>query len=243
MYSQLLKDHGLMNLIGGSDYNFRTATAPDTFAYDINRLLIQAEIEPKTLYTAKQVHGTAVKYCDGENGDPFIIGRHHPNADGLLTDKAEVALVIKFADCTPIILYDPVKRVQASVHSGWRGTAEKISHVAIQKMVDDFGSDIKNILAFVGPSIAQLDYEVGPEVYEAFSGQADRDVYFAPNNKKYYLDMSLANYQLLLEAGILPHNIDVALETTYANDNLHSARQEGKEYGLNAIVTMIMPNL
>lgn len=243
MYSQLLKDHGLMNLIGGSDYNFRTATAPDTFAYDMNRLLAQAEIEPKMLYTAKQVHGTNVKYCDGENGESFIIGQHIPNADGLLTDKEEIALVIKFADCTPIILFDPVNKVQASVHSGWRGTVEKISHVAIQKMVEDFGSEIKNILAFVGPSIAQMDYEVGPEVYAAFSNQVDRDLYFEPNNEKYLLDMSLANYQLLLEAGLSPHNIEVSLETTYASDKLHSARKEGKEYGLNAVVTMIMPNL
>lgn len=143
MYSQLLRDHGLINWIGGSDYNFRTKTAKDTFARDVNRLLAQTEVEPKELYTAKQVHGTNVAYCDGESGEPFIIGRHIQNADGLLTDKQEVALIIKFADCTPIVLYDPVKKVQASVHSGWRGTASKISHIAIRKMITDFGSKKK----------------------------------------------------------------------------------------------------
>lgn len=240
MYSKLLKDHGLINLIGGSDYNFRSATAGNNFSEDVKRLLTQAEIEPETIYTGKQIHGTRVAYCDGENGEEFTIGRHIEGADGLITDQVNVALLIKFADCTPIVLFDPVNKVQANVHSGWRSTVEKISHKAVKQMVDDFGSNKADILAYVGPSIAQENYEVGPEVYEAFANQADRDLYFEPAGEKYLLDMALANYQLLLEAGISPHNIDVATTSTYTDDRLHSARQEGKSYGLNGIVTMMI---
>lgn len=240
MYSQLLKDHGLMNLIGGSDYNFRPATAKESFADDVNRLLIQAEIEPKKLYSAKQVHEANVTYCDGTNGEPYLIGRHIQNSDGLMTDKKAIALMIKFADCTPIVLYDPIEKVQAVVHSGWRGTVAKISHVAINKMIAEFGVKKENILVYMGPSIDQKNYEVGSEVYAAFSDQLDRDLYFKAVGEKYLLDMSLANYQLLIEAGLLIENIEVENASTYTNVGLHSARQEGKSYGLNAIVTMMI---
>lgn len=240
MYSELLKNHGLVNLIGGKDYNFRSATAGAQFPEDVKRLLTQAEIEPETIYTGKQVHGTRVAYCDGKNGEAFTIGRHIQEADGLITEQADVALLIKFADCTPIVLFDPVNKVQANVHSGWRSTVLKISHEAIKQMVEDFGSNRADILAYVGPSIAQENYEVGSEVYEAFSHQVDRDLYFEPVGEKYLLDMSLANYQLLLEAGLSPHNIEVAIASTYIDNRLHSARQEGKDYSLNGIVTMIM---
>jgi hypothetical protein len=239
MYSELLKENGLVNLVGGSDYNFRLATAEATFSDDVKRLLKAAEIEPKNLYAARQVHDIKVAYVDGENGDDYIVGRYFEQTDGLITDKKNIALLIKFADCTPIVLYDPVEKVQAVVHSGWRGTVDKISHVAILKMVEEFGSKKENILAYVGPSIAQENYEVGPEVYAAFSEQADRELYFKEAGEKYLLDMARANYELLLEMGILEENIEVEPETTYISPKLHSARQEGINYGLNAIVTMM----
>jgi len=240
MYSQLLQEQGLVNLIGGSQYNFRQATNKDFFAKDIERLLEQAEINSDTVYTAKQVHGTNIAYGDGESGEQFVIGRHFEDTDGLITDKKGVALLIKFADCTPIVLYDPVKQVQASIHSGWRGTAAKISHSAIRKMGEAFDSKKENILAYVGPSIDLENYEVGPEVYEAFSEHVTRELYFKKMGEKYLLDMSLANYQLLIEEGIPAHNIDVSTASTFKDHKLHSARQAGENYSLNAIVTSLI---
>jgi len=240
MISQLLQEQGLVNLIGGSHYNFRQATNKDFFAKDIERLLEQAEMTPETVYTAKQVHGTNIAYGDGKNGEKFVIGRHFKDTDGLITNKKEVALLIKFADCTPIVLYDPAKQVQASIHSGWRGTAAKISHIAIRKMVKEFGSKKENILAYVGPSIDLDNYEVGFEVYEAFSNHPTRELYFKKTGQKYLLDMSLANYQLLIEAGIPAHNIDVSTASTFKDHKLHSARQTGENYSLNAIITSLI---
>jgi len=240
MFSQLLQEQGLFNLIGGSHYNFRQKTNKEFFKKDIDRLLEQAEINPATLYTAKQVHGTKIAYGDGENGEEFIVGRHFKDTDGLITDKKGVALLIKFADCTPIVLYDPVKQVQASVHAGWRGTAARISQITIHKMIEEFGSKKEDILAYVGPSIDQENYEVGPEVYEAFSEHINREMYFKKTDEKYLLDMSLANYQLLIEKDIPVHHIEVSTASTFTGPKLHSARKEGDEYGLNAIVTSIV---
>lgn len=240
MKSELLEANGLINLVGGIDYNFRMATAKDTFAADVERLIEAAGIKPDVVYTGTQVHGPNVSYGSGDNGDEFIIGRNFPDSDGLITDQKNIALLVKYADCTPVVLYDPVKKVTASVHSGWRSTVQKISHVAIQKMVDDFGCELKDILAYVGPSIAQENYEVGPEVYEAFSGEPDRELYFKEHGEKYLLDMSASNVQLLIKAGILPENMEVEQAKTFGNNTLHSAREEGENYGLNGIITMMV---
>lgn len=239
MHSKRLKEHGLNNWIGGSDYNFRQATAGENIVADIKRLLEQADIQPKQLYTGQQTHGKHVAYCDGENGEPFLIGRQFPNTDGLLTNQEGIALLIKFADCTPVVLYDPKTKVQAVVHSGWRSTVEKISHVALRKMVEEYNVNIRDVIAYVGPSIGIENYEVGSEVYEAFKDHKSRDLYFEHQDEKYLLDMSLANYQLLIEAGIEPDQIEMETTKTYGTPSLHSAREEGKEYGLNAMVTMI----
>ena len=240
MQSALLKKNGLLNKIGGSHYNFRSATAKDSIKSDVERLLEEAGMaDALTVYTTKQVHGNHVAYADGEMGEDFVIGRHFTNTDGLITDKPGVSLLIKYADCTPIVLFDPIKNVQASVHSGWRSTVQKISHVAIDKMVNEFGCQEENILAYLGPSIDQDNYEVGPEVYVAFEAEMDRDLYFKAYGEKYLLNMTEANYQLLLKAGIRPENIEVNNISTYTDEALHSARKEGKDYELNGIVTML----
>ncbi len=239
MYSKWLKQHGLANAIGGAAYNFRQATAGGALAEDVEKLLQQAAIQPKALYSGKQVHGKRIAYCDGENGEPFVIGRQFSDTDGLLTDKKDVALLIKFADCTPVVLFDPKTKVQAIVHSGWRSTVLKIPQMALREMVEAHEVKIEDVVAYVGPSIGQENYEVGPEVYEAFSGQKNRELYFKAQGEKYLLDMAQANYQLLLEAGLQPDQIEVEEAKTFGNDRLHSAREEGKAYSLNAMVTMI----
>lgn len=240
MHSKLLRENGLLNKIGGSGYNFRSATAKDSIKVDVERLLAEAEMaDAETVYTGKQIHGKNVAYADGEMGEEFVVGRHFTDTDGLITDKPGVALLIKYADCTPVVLFDPVNNVQASVHSGWRSTVQKISHAAIDKMVNEFGCQKENILAYLGPSIDQENYEVGPEVYEAFDGEVDRDLYFRPHGEKYLLSMTDANYQLLLKAGIRTENIEINTASTYTDDALHSARKEGKDYELNGIITML----
>lgn len=238
MFSKRLKENGLLNFIGGSHFNFRAVTAGKTIKEDYEGLLEKAGItNPLEIYSGQQTHSTNVVQVEAEEGEPFLVGREFPETDGLLTAKKHIALVIKFADCTPIVLYDPTEKVQAIVHSGWRGTVGEISKIAIEKMVNDFDVKLENIFAYVGPSIDQENYEVGAEVYEAFSMNPDRDLFFKPYGKKYLLDMSLANIQLLLQAGLKEENIEVEKTSTFISENLHSARKEGKNYGLNAMVT------
>ncbi|WP_277631331.1 peptidoglycan editing factor PgeF [Atopococcus tabaci] len=239
MHSSLLEEHGLITYVAGMDYNFRYQTAGKKVVEDVEKLVKHLGVSPQKIYTGQQTHGANVEYCDGVNGEEFAFGRTFKETDGLMTDKEGIALLIKYADCTPIVFFDPIHRVHASVHSGWRGTVQRIAVAAMEKMEREFGTKREELLVFVGPSIDQANYEVGPEVYEAFSGFKHRDTYFKPDGEKFRLSMTDANVSILREVGIKDEQMDVCRESTYTSDRLHSARKEGKAYQLNGLFTML----
>ncbi|MDO5028652.1 MAG: peptidoglycan editing factor PgeF [Bacillota bacterium] len=239
MYSKILADQGLVNFIAGSDYNLRAMTAGPQVKDQVDSILKTMGENPVQIYSCQQVHGDNIEYCSGENGRDFYYGRQFLQTDGLITDKKDIGLLIKFADCSPIILYDPKTKVQAALHSGWRGTQKKISQKAVEMMVADFACKKEDILAYIGPSIDMANYEVGPEVYEAFADFPSRDKFFKGQGEKYLMSMVEANYQLLLGAGIKAENIDKSSQSTYTNKGLNSARRDGQDYKLNAIITIM----
>ena len=239
MHSERLEQLGLRNFIAGVPFNVRTNQPKSQFKQQIDQILQVANIQPAHFYSAGQVHGDTVQYADGVTGEAYTTGRFFPDTDGLITDKTGIALLIKYADCTPVVLFDPVRRVQAVVHSGWRSTVKRISAIALDKMVNDFHCDTANIVAFLGPTIDQSHYEVGPEVYDAFLDFKTRDSFFLPQGDKYLLSMAKANEVILLEAGIAQKNIEISPFSTFTTRELHSARRDGTNYQLNGIVTMM----
>ncbi|OJF93742.1 peptidoglycan editing factor PgeF [Alkalibacterium sp. 20] len=239
MHSKLLEKNGLINKVAGSDYNFRYQKTGNKIVDDVDRLLTEMNIKPTDIYTGQQMHTDHVVVVDNENGEDFIYGKTFKKTDGLITSQPNVALVIKYADCTPIILFDHLKSVQAIVHSGWRGTTKKIALKAIEKMETGFGCKREDMLVYVGPSIDQENYEVGPEVYEAFEDFENRDSFFKPFGEKYKMSMTDANVAILIEAGIKEENMEIDWTSTYTDERLHSARREGPDYQLNGLLTMI----
>lgn len=104
-------------------------------------------------------------------------GRREPDGtirlagDGLVTDRPGLLLAVQVADCFPLLLVDPRRRVVASVHAGWRGTLRRIAEKAVGRMVQEFGSDPGDLRAVLGPGIRRCCYQVGREVAEAFQGR------------------------------------------------------------------------
>lgn len=238
----LYKQAGLKVYLAGSDYNFRTATtSPQVVGQEMERALTNAGFDYQQVYSASQVHGKIVAYADGSQGADFALGRYFESTDGLTTDQAGLVLMIKFADCTPILFYDPVKQAIAMVHSGWRSTVQKISHVAIQEMQNRYQSRLEDLMVYVGPSIDQDNYEVGEEVYQAFAelGLTQSCLIKGQQAGKYHLSMVEANLALLERAGLSLNQIQVDDRSTYTDPDLHSARQEGSGYQLNALFVMI----
>lgn len=239
--STKLSQHQIMHAIGGSEVNFKQSAGEIVYENSLSQVLKALDIKPKQLYHGNQVHGANVEIVNANAGEhPLFAGYPlSPETDGFITAEAEVALLVRMADCTPIVIYDPVNKVIAAVHSGWRSTVQKISHEAIHKMVRQFGSEVAHLVAYVGPSIDQANYDVGPEVYEAFEEVGNRERYFKAQGEKYLLDMVQANIEVLKLAGMAIDNIEFTTESTYTSERLHSARKEGKEYQLNALVVMM----
>ncbi|MCU0343084.1 MAG: polyphenol oxidase family protein, partial [Ignavibacterium sp.] len=138
-----------------------------------------------------------------------------------------LGLAIAVADCTPVFLYDIKNNVIAAVHSGWQGTADKILLKTLLILQKDYSSKPENLVAYVGPSISQANYEVGKEVADKFD-----QTFIKPKGDKYLLDISGINYFELVKFGIPKNQIQKSRLCTFEfNTLLHSYRRDGNLSG------------
>lgn len=164
------------------------------------------------------------------------------DTDALVTNKPGICIAVRTADCVPILLLDPVHKVVAAVHSGWKGTIKKISQVTIETMQQQFGTNPHDIVASIGPSIGSDVYEVGYEVVEQFNNEFGKNVVIVPrpNSNKGLLNLWKANKLILLESGVQENNIEIAELCTYSNPKLfYSARRDSVKCGRLASGIMI----
>ncbi|HEY2982325.1 MAG TPA: peptidoglycan editing factor PgeF [Anaerolineales bacterium] len=153
-----------------------------------------------SLYDVWQVHSADVVCADAPR-DPAT---ELVQADVVLTDRPEVTLYMRFADCVPILLHDPKKHVIGIAHAGWLGTVRGVARAAVETMVSRYGSKPKNILAGIAASIGPDHYEIGPDVrmqiQEAFGPHADG--LLQTRKRRTYLDLWAANALQLQQAGV-----------------------------------------
>jgi YfiH family protein len=125
------------------------------------------------------------------------------DTDALVTAEPGVGLVMMAADCTPIVLYDPVAQVLGCVHSGWRGTTARVADAAIQAMTT-LGAHPPDVIAALGPTVAPAGYQVGPDVAGAVTAAfGDGDGLLRPDDEgRWRLDLWAANTRVLLDSGV-----------------------------------------
>ncbi|MCD7905560.1 MAG: peptidoglycan editing factor PgeF [Clostridiales bacterium] len=170
-----------------------------------------------------------------DRGKGLIREREIHDKDGLVTDVPEIVLVTFHADCTPLYFLDPIKKVIALSHSGWRGTAMAIGAETVYKMEKDYGCERKNILCGIGPCIGSCCYQVDDAVRDVFREKFDFwKEFFKPDKEegKYLFDLEGINKRILKEAGIRSENIETAELCTKCNSNLfYSHRVMGDKRG------------
>lgn len=171
------------------------------------RRIYQAMGKPvESIFDVWQIHSADVICTD----EPRPLNAPHKKADAILTNNPEITLFMRFADCVPILLHDPVKNVIGIVHAGWMGTVKKIAARAVQTMRQRYNSNISDILAGIGPSIGPDHYQVGLDVIDqvkiAFGSQAEELV--TVKNGRGYLDLWRANETLLQKEGV--GNIEIS---------------------------------
>ncbi|MGA7192996.1 MAG: peptidoglycan editing factor PgeF, partial [Anaerolineales bacterium] len=159
-------------------------------------------------------------------------------ADAVFTDKPDVTLYMRFADCVPILFYDSKQGIVGLAHAGWLGTVRGMTSAAVTKMREHYGSKPENIYAAIGPSIGVDHYEVGADVIakvqESFNSDSERLI--ESRNGKTYLDLWSANFMQLQKSGV--EKIEVAgLCTACHLDDWFSHRAEkGKTGRFGALI-------
>lgn len=157
------------------------------------------------------------------------------DTDALITNDPNLFVCVQTADCVPILLFDPEKKVVAVIHAGWRGTVSKIAQKTVHQMIEKFGCQPSGIIAGIGPSIHMHAYEVGPEVVEAVEAAFSNSAALLKpslNEGHAYLDLWEANQTVLVEAGIQEENIEIMGLCSFEHADLfYSARREGSETG------------
>ena len=157
----------------------------------------------KNTVMAHQIHSDIVRVVM-QQGCLGLDHHKYPECDGLVTNTPGLALVVFTADCTPILLHDPVTGAVGAVHAGWRGTAMDIAGKAVQTMVSAFGCAPENIRAAIGPNIAeccfQTDGDVPQALLQTFGDAAEN--YIRRENGKYYVNLKGMNRYALTRAGV-----------------------------------------
>ncbi len=177
---------------------------------------------------AEQVHGDKVEVVAAGSGAVPVSG-----ADALVTNTPGLLLFLLFADCVPVYLVDPVRKVIGLAHAGWRGTAENIAGKTMQTMTAEFGCVPSACFAAVGPSIGAGSYEVGPEVaglFRSLPGAASSSVVLPRSDLggTYNLNLRAVIFGQLLHAGIPAGAIAVCDEDTFRNKrDFFSYRRDG----------------
>ena len=194
----------------------------------------------QTVFT-RQVHRDTVARVGQDNRGDGLLREVESERDGILTNEPGVALVCFSADCTPVLLYDPVSRCIGAVHAGWRGTAAGIVSRAVEKMSAEFGARPENIRAAIGPCIGDCCFETDanvPQAMEAALGRAASVAVRPVENGKYYVDLKLLNRIWLERAGL--RHIDVCRACTKCQpDRFWSHRITGNARGSLAAVIML----
>lgn len=224
--------------------SFNKDTNPDNVKKNFEILCGAVGIDTKNLVLSHQTHTSNVLIVDKSHCGTGITKPSFQDVDGMITNQSGVALVTQYADCTPLLLCDPVKRVIATSHAGWRGTVKLIGKVTVEKMIREFGCNPKDIIVGIGPCIGQCCYEVDDPVYNEFKKIDFLDfskIFINKENGRYMLDLVEANKQILINSGVLPQNIDANDICTCCNhEDLHSHRAtQGKRGNLAAIIELI----
>lgn len=214
--------HGFTTRLGGVSTGVNESlnlalNQNDTLEHVQQNLRILADalgFAPEKLVMTRQTHSSTVRVVT-EKDHLGLCHREYPACDGLVTNTPGVALLVFTADCTPLLLYDPVTGAVGAAHAGWRGTAGAIGAKCVEAMAESFGVNPKNIRAAIGPNIAMCHFETDGDVPEAMIAAFGPEVeaYIEKRGGKYHLDLKAINALVLRRAGV--ENIAISTDCTY----------------------------
>jgi hypothetical protein len=202
-----------------------------------NRKRISAAlgVAENSFYDLWQVHSSKVVYAR----QPRKLDEEHLQADAIMTDKTDVSILMLFADCVPILFYDPEKEVIACAHAGWQGTFKWVAAETVKAMQEQFDSQPGDIKAAIGPSICAQHYEVGQNVVEAAQAVfEDAGQVIIRRNGRVYADLQRANELILRNAGVLQVEQSNICTMENTRDWFSHRGENGKAGRFGAVITL-----
>ena len=191
-----------------------------------------------SLFDVWQVHGRDVVCAEA----PRSLQTPYQQADVILTDRPEVTLFMRFADCVPILLYDPLRRVVGLAHSGWQGTVKGAASQAVKVMQERYGTSPDDILAGIGPSIGPHHYDIGQEVIEgvqaAFGADASGLLGSWNGGSELQFDLWSANRLDLENAGVRQIEVSGLCTACHLADWYSHRAEKGRTGRFGALVAL-----
>ena len=253
----------------GLDVGFKTTTInqkPATLERlelaknSYKKLCSSIESDYAHIVQANQSHTDIIKIVDAKinKDEPDFSLAEEGIEDGLITNKKNLMLATTNADCILLLFFDPIKKVIANTHSGWRGTLQRISVKTVQKMIKEFGCHTQDIICCICPSIRKCHFEVDKDVKDMFQNEfcdleenkfmdiqenKEKTIHITDfieekiENTKWTIDTVLINKILLQKEGLKPENIiDSGICSVCNSDIVHSYRMEKKNYNTETAI-------
>lgn len=217
--------HGFSTRIGGVSEGIYTSLNlgstrgdnPDCVKENYRRFCAAIGADVRRIVMTNQIHSTIIRTATSSDVKADLYDPEGYDCDGLITNEPGLALTIFSADCIPVLLYDPVKKVIAAVHAGWRGTAGDIAGKAARLMQEHYGSAPGDILTAIGPGISQCCFETHADVPDAMIdilGDLAKPYITCLENGKFKVDLKGINAALLTRAGVSPEHIEISGDCT-----------------------------
>jgi polyphenol oxidase len=208
------------------EFTLSYSSSPDKDFVRSNRAKLSHAlgIAPEKLVMPSQVHQTRIVNVTMSTSKDELM-----DTDALVSSEKGICIAVMSADCVPILLYDRKNNVCGAVHSGWKGTVARILEKTLQEMKKQFGTEGKNVIAGIGPSVSQPSYEVGEEVVlavrKSFSNATELMIPLPANKAK--LNLWDANKVQLIEFGVPESQIEISDLCTVINNNYFFSARKG----------------
>lgn len=193
-------------------------------------------VDYKNVVFSSQIHEDKIyKVTKEDVGKGLLRQSNIKGYDALITNEKDIALVTFYADCVSIFIVDPINKAIGIAHSGWRGTVKEIGAKTIKQMNKIYGSNAKDLIVGIGPSIEKCCFQVGKEVVETFKKDlpfSEKYIFNDTIKDKYKIDLQGIIKQTLINSGVLEKNIEVSELCTMCNNEMFfSHRFMGNERG------------
>ncbi len=202
--------------------NLATHVGDDIKAVMKNRVIISKNhsLDLRELIYMEQVHGDHIEIIKDSMRTKI------PKCDGILSDQKGISLMVLVADCIPVLLFDPVKKVIGALHAGRNPTFKEIAKKAVLKMREVYDSRLEDIKVCLGVSIKSCCYEVSKDIAD-IAIESFGEKYIDKREEKYFLNLQLLNRDQLKNVGVKEENISVSKECSCCDEDYFSYRREG----------------